>query len=491
MKNIGSIETDSSIYSEMNNNNPNNTYILPPPIPKLKKETKNLPHNNESSLPPSIPNGNSTKAKKSGYTAKIKVHNPIREAETVQLIDGSKEIIFKKDKMNDINKNKDSNEKKELKKKPIQIKCPTTDECIIIQPDEIYNGNMSESSELIYINDPNSNTEEDTLIDIPPPNDLDVLYIEVGNKFRKIKGDNTDTFKINEKDLPKVSDSHKILSHMKNADHLMKYFFLGVTMLFGGVCLLSLIIFPWSMPETTCEKDTTSEIYNFLVFYTPHASIVAFITNFMVTFSIIGALDKFIISITTSKLPIADYIKSFSRKVVLFFLALVSIPCFISTTLIKYIDINIASSDRYYKLPSVTNTAVVPYEKISWEISRKDLMPVQKWQTERLLKDIKWWIKLNLVRDISGVIMCFLILIEVLMERAAKKKYRKLERNLLLSKVMKYENKNKPKSNKPESNNLPMNSRFDAGDLNYNRSIDNFTTSNHSLNRIPLSQLSK
>jgi len=96
MKNIGSIETDSSIYSEMNNNNPNNTYILPPPIPKLKKETKNLPHNNESSLPPSIPNGNSTKAKKSGYTAKIKVHNPIREAETVQLIDGSKEIIFKK-----------------------------------------------------------------------------------------------------------------------------------------------------------------------------------------------------------------------------------------------------------------------------------------------------------------------------------------------------------------------------------------------------------
>jgi len=37
---------------------------------------------------------------------------------------------------------------------------------------------MSESSELIYINDPNSNTEEDTLIDIPPPNDLDVLYIE-------------------------------------------------------------------------------------------------------------------------------------------------------------------------------------------------------------------------------------------------------------------------------------------------------------------------
>ena len=37
----------------------------------------------------------------------------------------------------------------------------------------------------------------------------------VGNKFRKIKGDNTDTFKINEKDLPKVSDSHKILSHMK------------------------------------------------------------------------------------------------------------------------------------------------------------------------------------------------------------------------------------------------------------------------------------
>jgi len=148
------------------------------------------------------------------------------------------------------------------------------------------------------------------------------------------------------------------------------------------------------MPETTCEKDTTSEIYNFLVFYTPHASIVAFITNFMVTFSIIGALDKFIISITTSKLPIADYIKSFSRKVVLFFLALgitfnqqynlliinysllinhyyhlykkVSIPCFISTTLIKYIDINIASSDRYYKLPSVTNTAVVPYEKISW-----------------------------------------------------------------------------------------------------------------------------
>jgi len=76
------------------------------------------------------------------------------------------------------------------------------------------------------------------------------------------------------------------------------------------------------MPKTTCEKDTTSELYNFLIFYTPHSSIVAFMTNFMVTFSIIGALDKFIISITTAKLPIAEYIKSFSRKVILFFLAL-------------------------------------------------------------------------------------------------------------------------------------------------------------------------
>jgi len=161
---------------------------------------------------------------------------------------------------------------------------------------------------------------------------------------------------------------------------------------FIGVCLLSLIIFPWSMPNNKCEKDSTSELYNFLVFYTPHSSVIAFITNFMVTFSIIGALDKFIISITTAKLPIVEYLKSTSRKVVLFFLAigkyviniyinkiynaknfkliqliiLVSVPCFIATTLIKYIDINISSSDRYYKLPSVTNTAVVPYDKITW-----------------------------------------------------------------------------------------------------------------------------
>jgi len=37
----------------------------------------------------------------------------------------------------------------------------------------------------------------------------------VGNKFRKVKGDETDNFKMNEKELPKISDSHKILSYMK------------------------------------------------------------------------------------------------------------------------------------------------------------------------------------------------------------------------------------------------------------------------------------
>ena len=107
---------------------------------------------------------------------------------------------------------------------------------------------------------------------------------------------------------------------MKNIN--IYYIYYVTLLLLLGVCLLSLIIFPWSPPKPSCEKDTTSELYNFLVFYTPHASTIAFITNFMVTFSIIGALDKFVISITTSKLPIAEYIKSFSRKVVLFFLAL-------------------------------------------------------------------------------------------------------------------------------------------------------------------------
>ncbi|ORX54657.1 hypothetical protein BCR36DRAFT_9271 [Piromyces finnis] len=378
-----------------------------------------------------------------------------------------------------------------LRKKPIQIKCPTTNESIIIQPDEIYDENIPETSELIYINDPNKNTEEETLIDIPPPNDLDVLYIEVGNKFRKVNSNNTDNYKTNEKEIPKISDSHKILSYMKNADHLMKYFFLGITMLFGGVCLLSLIIFPWSTPKASCEKDTTSELYNFLIYYTPHASMIAFITNFMVTFSIIGILDKFVISITASKLPLKEYTKSFSRKLILIFLALVSFPCFITTTLIKYIDINITSSDRYYKLPSVTNTAVVPYEKISWEISKKDLMPIQKWQTERLLKDIKWWVILNLIRDVTGVLMCLLVLIEMLLERSAKKKYRKLERNILLSKILNYENINNSKNNKYENNDSSMSSNFNDRNLNNNRSIDNFTISDPSINRIPLNQINK
>ncbi|ORX85259.1 hypothetical protein BCR32DRAFT_290814 [Anaeromyces robustus] len=482
IKNIGSIETDTS----MNSINPNNTYILPPPVPKLKKQTKKIPQNsfNESSLPPSVPTNNVNK--KLGYTTKIEVKNPIREADTVHLIDGSKEIIFKKYKFKNIKK--DSNEKKS-KIKPIQIKCPTTNESIIIQPEEIYNENNTEFSDLIYIHDPNKDSEEDTLIDIPPPNDLDVLYIEVGNKFRKVKGDNAEnSFKMNDKDLPKVTDSHKILSYMKNADHIMNYFFLGVTLLFGGVCLLSLIIFPWSMPDTKCEKDTTSELYNFLVFYTPHASTIAFITNFMITFSVIGALDKFIISITTTKLPISEYLKSTSRKVILCFLAIVSVPCFISTTLIKYIDINISSSDRYYKLPSVTNTAIVPYDKITWEVSKKDLMPLQKWKTERLVKDIKWWIKLNLIRDISGVILCLLILIEMLMERAAKKKYRKLERNIFLSKILNNENKNNSKDSSDNKDPV-ISSKFNSHELNYNKSIDNFTLSDQSLNRIPLNQL--
>ncbi|OUM63210.1 hypothetical protein PIROE2DRAFT_61423 [Piromyces sp. E2] len=388
LKNIGSMET---VTSNSDNNNPNNTYILPPPVPKMKKQTKNLSQNdrlknvdNESSLPPSVPlsTNSSPKVKKLSHTTKIKVHNPLREANTVHLIDGSKEIIFKKDRIESIDTNKDNNDKKTSKK----------NESIIIQPDEIYNENITESSELIYINDPNNNTEEETLIDIPPPNDLDVLYIEVGNKFRKVKGDDTNNFKMNEKETPKISDSHRILSYMKNADHLMKYFFLGVTMLFGGVCLLSLIIFPWSMPKASCEKDTTT---------------------------------------------------------------------------------------------------IVPYEKISWEISKKDLMPTQKWQTERLLNDIKWWIRLNLIRDITGIIMCFLILIEMLMERSAKKKYRKLERNILLSKILNYENTLNPKNNKSENNNDALSSNFGSQELNYNRSIDNFTTSNHSINRIPLNQINK
>lgn len=102
--NIGSMESDPNIGKELNNN-PNNTYILPPPIPKTKKQVKNASevNNNKdienlSSLPPSIPlnNSNSPKIKKLGYTTKIKVHNPVREADSVHIIDGSKEIIFKK-----------------------------------------------------------------------------------------------------------------------------------------------------------------------------------------------------------------------------------------------------------------------------------------------------------------------------------------------------------------------------------------------------------
>jgi len=105
LKNIGSIETDPGQFDNNNSNNPNNTYILPPPVPKLKKQTKNMPQNDtlknkddESALPPSIPlsTSNSSKIKKLGHTTKIKVHNPVREANTVHILDGSKEIIFKK-----------------------------------------------------------------------------------------------------------------------------------------------------------------------------------------------------------------------------------------------------------------------------------------------------------------------------------------------------------------------------------------------------------
>jgi len=113
-------------------------------------------------------------------------------------------------------------------------------------------------------------------------------------------------------------------------------------------------------------------------------------------------------------------------------------------------------------------------------------MPLQKWQTERLLNDIKWWIRLNIIRDVTGVIMCLLILMEMLMERSAKKKYRKLERNILLSKILNYENSNNPKNNKSENNNGAFSSNFDSRDLNYNKSIDNFTTSDPSINRFPL-----
>ncbi|ORY54632.1 hypothetical protein LY90DRAFT_507443 [Neocallimastix californiae] len=204
---IGSIETDLGSKTELNSN-PNNTYILPPSVPKLKKKTKDLPEiNNEStsSLPPSIPmnNQNSPKIKNLGYTTKIKVQSPVREASSVHMLDGSKEIVFKKNKVENIGQK--DNEKKGTKK----------NESIVIQPDEIYNDNISESSELIYMDDHHKNSEEETLIDIPPPNDLDVLYIEVGNKFRKVKGDNSEYFKSNENNILKMNDSHKILSYMK------------------------------------------------------------------------------------------------------------------------------------------------------------------------------------------------------------------------------------------------------------------------------------
>jgi len=88
---------------------------------------------------------------------------------------------------------------------------------------------------------------------------------------------------------------------------------------------------------------------------------------------------------------------------------------------------------------------------------------------------------LNLIRDISGVIMCFLILIEMLMERAAKKKYRKIERNIFLSKILKDENRNNMKNNKSED--TLINSKY-TNDFNYNKSIDNFSASNQSINRI-------
>ncbi|ORX54658.1 hypothetical protein BCR36DRAFT_9278 [Piromyces finnis] len=89
-KNIENI--DKNLIDNPDNNNPNNTYILPPPIPKLKKQTHNLSQsdkiknkNNGSSVPPSttFPLNDSQKEKKINHTTKIKLQNPVREANSV------------------------------------------------------------------------------------------------------------------------------------------------------------------------------------------------------------------------------------------------------------------------------------------------------------------------------------------------------------------------------------------------------------------------